>query len=179
MTVNYINLFTNNNKHLYTVHEKLISVAATPAHMKQTVFYKDHFTKADVMELYAKTMTNLGPLNPVNVKSFDYNGNGMGKGMGGFHLINYSFVPDAYVAVQLMTSEEPQSCKMERFSFGTRRAITLENHDEGGLEVTIEGSVRGNACVKRLCDSLFNVNEEELAMAKAIVAFIKNAPTNT
>lgn len=148
--------------------------------MKETLRYKDQFTKADAMEIYAKAITNLGPLNPLNAKNFSYDGNDTGTGfLGGFHLMGYIFVPDAYVAVQLMTSEEPKSCKMERFSFGTRRAIALENLDNGGLEVTIEGSVRGNARVKRLCDSLFKVDEAELAQAKAIVAFLESRPTNT
>lgn len=119
--------------------------------------YWGHFTEMDVMELYSKTMANLGPLNVIFEKEFSYSCE-----HGGFTNAHFHAAREAYLAVQIMEHMRdvgtPQRVSMERhIPFGTAQRFSLENYFDDGQKIraVIEGSPRTVRRIERALDTQF------------------------
>jgi hypothetical protein len=146
--------------------------------MKKELTYNDTFNKAHVIEVYAKAIANLGPLNVFTEKniSFHSRGDDNSRGLAGFCLIGLLGPLYAYIGSHLLQCKESASqCEMERSIPLTEkclRKITMKNL-EGKLNVTIEGSPRYVRKTERLMNELFTVDPAEYAQAQRIVDFLK------
>ncbi len=114
-------------------------------------------TKADIMELYAKTITNLGPVNPLFRKDISYYVKDPERGyLGGFFIVMYRKVSDAYIAVQMMScpNSNPKLVELKRESFYSKREIKIENLENRCL-ITISDSERGIRKITHVLNQIF------------------------
>ncbi|MBR9703022.1 hypothetical protein GOV10_03240 [Candidatus Woesearchaeota archaeon] len=139
--------------------------------MKQEISYQGQFKDRDVLELYSKIMTNMGPLNRAYEKSVSYDTD-LGDrriGIAGFSMVFYLSPLDAYFGSQLMQcgGRLAKSCNLERSSFFGlgRRSISLENLTDDTIRVEIEASPRSVKKMKKVLNQLFvpDLEQEELA----------------
>lgn len=135
--------------------------------MKQELVYGGSAVKGDLIEIYAKVIANLGPLNYLYAKSIDYDSPSLGPGMRGYHLEGTISPEFAYIARQLMDANDPVGeCTMERsilphylFTGRVSRRITIENRGDDEISIEVEDSSPiGIARVQRLLDDMFKRN---------------------
>ncbi len=131
--------------------------------MKQELTYRGRVIKGDLIEIYAKAIANLGPLNYFYDKSIDYNSPSPRPGMQSYHLDGTLGPQIAYIARQLMDANDPVGeCTMTRtalpYCFSANRIsrqIKIDNrHDR--IHVEVEDSSDGIRRVKKLLDDMFN-----------------------
>ena len=124
--------------------------------------YHGQFEPMHAIELYAKTMTNMGPVNCLYLKCIHYRPVfGREPGLGSFSFVDYLRPLEAYVAHHLMQcgNQKAEKLEMERSFFGlSKRMISLENQEDNTLKVEVEGSARGISRVRKTLDMLFHEN---------------------
>jgi len=149
--------------------------------MKQEIIYSGRLEKGNLIEIYTKTIANLGPLNCLNPKVFTYRSNN-GDEIDGFSMIGFGNSLVGYIAKQLMDTKTPVKCIMERssipkyfFTNKPNRKITLENTEQYQIKVEIESSERDIIKVKKVLDEILKDEfyEERVASTKMILPRLK------
>ncbi len=127
--------------------------------MKKEITYNHNLVKGDVIEIYAKTIANLGPLNFIKEKNFSIDTkSNSNKGNIGYTLMSYTGGHTAYIARQIMDcADNVDNVRMERgnlFYDNPSRKITLEAIDKQ-TKVTLEGSNRAIKTMQKTIDEMF------------------------
>ena len=152
--------------------------------MKRQVYhYERNLVKGDLIELYAKGIANLGPLNWLIEKSFSMHTklpSGKG-GNSGFTMCGFSRPLFAYLARQIMNTDGSViRAEMERghpFYIMPSRKITLEQLlPSNDLKVTLRGSSRGVRSLKKIVDEIFLENPENYIIGKVIADVLTEEP---
>lgn len=129
--------------------------------MEDKITYDHKLVKGDAIEIYAKSIANLGIFNFFQEKhiSFRTSGNPQGGGTIGGTITGYLRGLHAYVARDIMDADgELVSVSMERgipFADDSSRKISVE-YSNGKTEVALEGSKRAIRKMRKTIDEMFN-----------------------
>jgi hypothetical protein len=142
------------------------------------ITYDHRLVKGDIIELYAKTIANLGPLNKFFNKTFDLRTipeSGRGGTMGA-HVCCYSSGLHAYIARKIMDADgNLVSSYMDRGFIcynNPSRKITLDKISDSELKVTLEGSDRTIKKLTKTLDEMFYLSPEEKAALRAVASYL-------
>lgn len=125
--------------------------------MKQRFEYDTQLKRGDIIEIYCKTVVNLGPLNYFFEKSISYS-----TPNGGQSIVMYSSPLIGYIARQLMDERaDPTRCDMERVVPFTKRGRKIDIRTiDNKVVVEVEDSARGLRKVKKALEQTFGVREK-------------------
>lgn len=147
--------------------------------MKNELIYDHKLVKGDLIEIYAKTIANLGIFNFVREKTFsiDTTGNSVGGGVRGYTLTAYARGLHAFVARQIMDCDgDVLNASMEEgnpFSDAPSRKISLK-YSDGKTNVILEGNECAIKRMKKTIDQMFGNSPTRRARAKMIIDFLKS-----